>query len=147
MENAMYLLQVSACISAFYILYLIFFRNSTFFSANRIYLLVALLFSFIIPVLDFSMVAADYHLPSTDFLNTNALPVLNDIKPQSIGAISGSENFNFISLIYWTGFGFIILRLIYSIVRLIRLKTRSGVCRNGSGRIVRHRLAATIFFF
>ena len=147
MENAMYLLQVSACITAFYILYLIFFRNSTFFSANRIYLLVALLFSFIIPVLDFSMVAADYHLPSTDFLNTNALPILNDIKPQSIGAISGSENFNFISLIYWTGFGFIILRLIYSIVRLVRLKTRSGVCRNGSGRIVHTDLLQPFSFF
>ena len=87
MENAMYLLQVSACISAFYILYLMFFRNSTFYRANRIYLLVALLFSFIIPVLDFSTVAADYHLPSTDFLNTNALPILNDIKPQSMAAI------------------------------------------------------------
>ena len=147
MENAMYLLQVSACISAFYILYLIFFRNSTFFSANRFYLLVALLFSFIIPVLDFSMVAADYHLPSTDFLNTNALPILNDIKPQSIVAMSGSENFNFISLIYWIGFGFIILRLIYSIVRLIRLKTKSGVCRNGSGRIVHTDLLQPFSFF
>src|SRR5688572_26292899 len=147
MENAMYLLQVSACITAFYILYLIFFRRSTFFSANRVYLLVALLFSFIVPVLDFSMVAADYHLPSSDFLNANALTVLNDIKPQSIGAISRAENFNFISLIYWTGFGFIILRLVYSIVRLARIKTKSGVCRNGSGRIVHTDLLQPFSFF
>ena len=61
--------------------------------------------------------------------------------------MSGSENFNFISLIYWTGFGFIILRLIYSIVRLIRLKTRSGVCRNGSGRIVHTDLPQPFSFF
>ena len=92
----MYLLRVSACISTFYILYLIFFRNSTFFSVNRFYLLVALLFSFIIPGLDFSMVAVDYHLPSVDFLNTHALTRLNDIKPPPIVATSGSENFNFI---------------------------------------------------
>ena len=143
----MYLLQVSACISAFYFLYLIFFRNSTFYRANRIYLLVALLFPFIIPVLDFSTVAADYHLPSSDFLNTNAFPILNDIESQPIGAISGPENFNFISLIYWTGFSFIILRLIYSIVRLIRLKTTSGVCRNGSGRIVHTDLSQPFSFF
>ena len=147
MENAMYLLQVSACISAFYTLYLIFFRNSTFHSANRIYLLVALLFSFIIPVLDFSTVATDYHLPSTDFLNTNALPILNDVATQSIGPISRSGNFNFISLIYWTGFSFIILRLIYSTIRLIRLKTRSGVCRNGSARIVHTELPQPFSFF
>ena len=93
------------------------------------------------------MVAADYHLPSTDFLNTNALPILNDIKPQSLGTMSGSENFNFISLIYWTGFGFIILRLIYSIVRLIRLKTRAGVCRNGAVRIVHTDLPQPFSFF
>ena len=147
MENAMYLLQVSACISVFYILYLIFFRNSTFFRANRIYLIVALLFSFIIPVLDFSMVAADYHLPATGFLSTNALPILNDIKLESLVATSGTENFNFIALIYWTGFGFIILRLIYSIVRLIQLKTRAGVYRNGVLRIVRINSLQPFSFF
>ena len=147
MENATYLLQVTACISTFYIIYLLFFRNSTFFRANRIYLLVALLFSFIIPVLDFSTAAADYHLPSTNFLNTNALPILNVIEPQTTGLVPGSENFNFISLIYWTGFSFIILRLIFSIVRLIRLKTRSGVCRSGSGRIVHTDLLQPFSFF
>ena len=143
----MYLLQVSACISTFYILYLIFFRNSTFFSVNRFYLLVALLFSFIIPGLDFSMVAVDYHLPSVDFLNTKVLTRLNDIKPPPIVATSGSENFNFISLIYWIGFGFIMLRLIYSIVRLIRLKTKSGVFRDGSGRIVHTDFPQAFSFF
>ena len=147
MENATYLLQVSACISAFYILYLIFFRNSTFFRTNRIYLIVALLFSFIIPVLDFSIVAADYHLPSTGFLGTNALPILNDIKPQSLVATPGSENFDFIALIYWTGFGFIILRLIYAIVRLIQLKARAGVYRNGVLRIVRINSLQPFSFF
>ena len=96
----MYLLQVSACITTFYILYIIFFRNSTFFSVNRFYLLVALLFSFIIPVLDFSMVAVDYHLPATDFLNTNVDTLLNDIKPQPILSMPGSENFNFIAFSY-----------------------------------------------
>ena len=147
MENATYLLQVGACITAFYILYLMFLRNSTFFRANRIYLMVALLFSFIIPVLDFSIVAADYHLSSTNFLGTNNLPILNDIKLQALAATSGSENFNFISLIYWTGFGFIILRLIYAIVRLIQLKARAGVCRNGVLRIVRTDLLQPFSFF
>jgi N-acetylmuramoyl-L-alanine amidase len=147
MKNAMYLLQVSACINTFYILYIIFFRNSTFFSVNRFYLLVALLFSFIIPVLDFSMVAVDYHLPATDFLNTNVDTFLNDIKPQPILSMPSPGNFNFIPLIYWIGCGSIILRLIYSIVRLIRLKTKFGVSRYGSGRIVHTDLLQPFSFF
>src|SRR5688572_4992821 len=115
MENVLYLIQVSACTSVFYVLYLVLFRHSTFFRANRIYLLVALLFSFIIPVLDFSKVAADYHLPVNDFLNAKALPVLNNIKRESLDTMSATGNVNFILLIYSAGFGFMMLRLIYSI--------------------------------
>jgi N-acetylmuramoyl-L-alanine amidase len=147
MENALYLIQVSACTSVFYFLYLVVFRNSTFFRANRIYLLAALLFSFIIPVLDFSMVAADYHLPANAFLSTKTLPVLNNIKSGYLGTMSASENVNFILLIYSGGFGFMMLRLIYSIARLTRLKARAGICRNGAVRIVRTDLPQPFSFF
>ena len=58
-----------------------------------------------------------------------------------------SENFNFIALIYWVGFGSIILRLIYTIVRLIRLKTKFGVNRYESGRIVHTDLLQPFSFF
>src|SRR5688572_12544917 len=123
MENALYLLQVSGCIISFYGVYIVFFRSSTFFRANRIYLLVALLFSFVIPILDFSVVTADYHLPATDFLNVPPYRDLH-IKAEYMLAPSSSDTFNFISLIYWLGFGFIIARLLHSIVGLIRLKNR-----------------------
>ena len=147
MGNALYLIQVSACTSVFYVLYLVLFRHSTFFRANRIYLLVALLFSFIIPVLDFSKVAVDYHLPTNDFLNAKALPVLNNIKPESLGTMSGTGNVNFILLIYSAGFGFMMLRLIYSIAKLTQLKTRAGICRDGAVRIVRTDLPQPFSFF
>ena len=76
MENALYLIQVSACTSVFYVLYLVLFRHSTFFRANRIYLLVALLFSFIIPVLDFSKCHCRLSFTGKRFSQCEALPDL-----------------------------------------------------------------------
>ena len=146
MENSWYLLQVSVCHIAFYALYFIFFQKSTFFRANRIYLLATLVFSFVIPLLDFSTVAADYHLPATPFQSADVLPALH-IKTDYIMAASGPESFNFLALIYWIGFGFITARLLYSIVRLIRLKKASVVFRKGPLRIVQTALSQPFSFF
>lgn len=51
MEWLTYLLKVSACMALFYALYYLFLQRLTFFSLNRFYLLLALVISFLIPVL------------------------------------------------------------------------------------------------
>lgn len=51
----LYLFQVSACHSAFFILYRYFFSKHTFFQSNRIYLLFTSAFSFVIPLLKFGI--------------------------------------------------------------------------------------------
>ncbi|WP_316817050.1 M56 family metallopeptidase [Pedobacter nyackensis] len=51
MEWLLYLLKVSACMALFYTLYYLFLQRLTFFSLNRIYLLLALVISFLIPAL------------------------------------------------------------------------------------------------
>ena len=48
-----YLLKVSACLGLFYGLYYFLFRRFTFHRLNRIYLLLALLLSFMIPLVEF----------------------------------------------------------------------------------------------
>src|SRR5687768_11786727 len=84
MEWLMYLLKVSACLLAFYALYFLFFKNKTFFHANRFYLLTSLLVSFIIPLTQLS-VPASTMLPNTDVWNIpigqfhgNTLPIMPD---------------------------------------------------------------------
>jgi len=51
MKFVIYLLQVSACTALFYALYFVALRKLTFFSYNRVYLLVSLVFSFVIPLI------------------------------------------------------------------------------------------------
>jgi N-acetylmuramoyl-L-alanine amidase len=46
---ATYLFKVSIMLTVFYLPYFFFFRNTSFFNLNRVYLLVTLFFSFIIP--------------------------------------------------------------------------------------------------
>ena len=146
MENALYLIQVSACTSVFYVLYVVLFRHSTFFRANRIYLLVALVFSFIIPVLDFSKVAADYHLPASYFLNTKALPILNNIKPESLDTMSGTGNLNFTTnLLGWVWFYDAATGVFHC--QTNSTKNEGSYFRNGAVRIVRTDLPQPFSFF
>ncbi|RYE30655.1 MAG: hypothetical protein EOP42_11835, partial [Sphingobacteriaceae bacterium] len=51
MNTLIYLLQVSACTSIFYLFYQVFLSRLTFFTINRCYLLITVVLSFIIPVL------------------------------------------------------------------------------------------------
>lgn len=55
MEWFNYLLKVSACSGVFFAFYLLVLRRLTFFKINRFYLLFALLLSFVIPTLQFTV--------------------------------------------------------------------------------------------
>ena len=55
MEWFNYLLKVSACSAFFFAFYLLVLRKLTFFKINRFYLLFALLLSFVIPNLQFTV--------------------------------------------------------------------------------------------
>lgn len=55
METLFYILQVGAIYTALFLIYFLFFRNNTNFQVNRIYLLIILPFSFILPIIDFNI--------------------------------------------------------------------------------------------
>ncbi|MES2417243.1 MAG: M56 family metallopeptidase [Bacteroidota bacterium] len=55
MEWLIYLLKVSACMALFFAFYLLVLRKLTFFKINRLYLLLSLFFSFMIPALQFTI--------------------------------------------------------------------------------------------
>lgn len=56
MELLIYFLRVSACMAIFYVLYVAGLRRLTFFRVNRLYLLFSLAISFVIPVVQFTIV-------------------------------------------------------------------------------------------
>lgn len=136
MEKVWYFIQVSICVSIFYGLYFVFFKNTTFFIANRIYLLAGLIFSFIIPVLNLSVVPQDSHLTATEFIERSAIPLF-DPSPQVIEPISAMTPFSWILTTYWMGFAFMIVRLGFSIAHVMRLKRNATMQRNGKTKIWR----------
>jgi N-acetylmuramoyl-L-alanine amidase len=147
MENALYLLQVSGCIVVFYLVYIALFKKSTFFRANRIYLLAALLLSFAIPIADFKSVPTDFHFPAADFLSVAAATHLQ-FKAEYVDNLSRAENFNFLAIVYWLGFGFFIARFLYSICTMLQLiKKSGGICRQGPFRILRIESSNPFSFF
>ena len=147
MENALYLLQVSGCILVFYLVYITLFKKSTFFRANRIYLLSALLLSFAIPFADFVSVPKDFHLPGSDFITVPVAAELH-INAEYVSNLSDAESFNFIAITYWLGFGFFIARFLYSIATLFQLiKKSAGICREGASRIIRTESSRPFSFF
>lgn len=134
MEKVWYFIQVSFCVSIFYGLYFMFFKNITFFIANRVYLLAGLIFSFIIPILNLSYVTTDYHLMATEFINLSSL---NSSHISSAAATERQLKIPLIPTIYWIGFTFMISRLLFSIVTIIKIRNCSTVHWNGTTKIYR----------
>lgn len=127
----LYLLKVSTGIMIFYLCYLLFFNSDTFYMRNRIYLLMSLVLSFLIPLLK---------TPGFSAGNGVIQPVikLNDIIISgAVAEITITEKistFNLTYLIFWfysAIAGLLLLRLLisvsktYSIIRKGTLHTTS----------------------
>src|SRR5690606_10223753 len=100
MDFLFYVVKVNVCVILFYCLYWILFRNTTFFLVNRFYLLVGLLFSWIIPALNFTVVAPDTHSftgsLATFQVQTDLVHEAFDLTSQGI-----QPEHNFLPLLYW----------------------------------------------
>ena len=73
MEILFYILQTGSVYAALFLIYFLLFRNNTNFQTNRIYLLIILPLSFILPLLDFSIPQATQYqitLPTLELSNT-----------------------------------------------------------------------------
>jgi N-acetylmuramoyl-L-alanine amidase len=106
MEWLNYLLKVSACLTLFFAFYLLVLRKLTFFKANRFYLLLALIGSFIIPNLQFTVEREVEQVPilaqSMPLEQVQQLATSNNNAPLvAIANIPVEENINWLSLLPW----------------------------------------------
>jgi len=116
-----YIINVSICISLFYTLYFCFFRKSTLFTTNRIYLLLSLLISLIIPLFHlqlFNLTTESYQPVFKQFFIASYVPeeFLN-------AEVAHQQNiFAFIlSPIYFGGVILMLFRYIYFILKIRNL--------------------------
>jgi hypothetical protein len=119
MRTLIYLLQVSACISIFYLFYFVLLRRLTFFTLNRWYLLATLVLSFIIPIISIT-INKQYAPVVQQVLYINQLQIL-PIQPQPSNshqlivqpAING---LSLLKLIYLIGVAVLFTRLMVTFI-------------------------------
>jgi hypothetical protein len=134
-----YLIKVSACLVAFYVLYSALFRENTFFSLNRYYLLAGLIASFAIPTLKLSLPENNYAIAFKDPLETSF-----DSFGHGLTATPGAAHQSYTmpyATILMTGYLFgmviVLLRLLFSVRYIIQLKNRSQKYRMGGLKILK----------
>lgn len=134
-----YLLKVCIDIVMFYTFYILFLRNCTFFLLNRLYLILGLILSFVIPVLNFSI----FKDQSNSVLSNIIHPILTGaeydfFQPQNLSNHVTTINYSTIlSIIYFTGTTILFFKLLFSILRIIKISNNAEIYLIDKGKIVK----------
>jgi spore coat protein CotF len=121
-----YIVEASACLALFYLVYWLFLKKETYFHLNRIYLVSALLLAFIIPGLNVAspFFTASARSAATSFSHGQAVPA------PSIGLaeiIVGS---------YIAGVVLFFIRFVFHLAKLYAVVKRHGIWKSHNIRIV-----------
>ena len=130
-----YFLETSICWAIFYGLYLVFFRDLTFFSINRVYLLLSFLIGLIAPSIQIpSEIANEYVLIGAEFPEIRITAEMGPVE-QASAIEAGASNWSFGSIlwvIYWIGVCIAASRLIIDMVKIHQLwRSAERVEQNG----------------
>jgi hypothetical protein len=148
-EYLLYLLKVSACLIAFYLLYITFLKGCTFFHINRAYLLSGLVLSFIIPILKISIFEQQTNNMLPKIFNSGSFDnELMFFQPFHLSQNVTSTNYSFIlAIVYFTGLSIMFFKLLFSIIRTIRIRNNSEISRLGKMRIIKMEAGTPFSFF
>jgi hypothetical protein len=124
----LYLIKVSIALIVLYLFYFVVLKNSTYFVLNRIYLLSGLFLSFIIPFLRFSIFSGQ-SVTIFETINIDLIePDLGFFQLQNLTDEINTINYKAIlSVIYFTGISILFFRLLFSIIRINRIKKDSVI--------------------
>lgn len=149
MEPGIYLLKVSLCLLAFYVLYQAIFRHTTFFIINRIYLLAGLLLSVLIPVLEISLWDDSYQqVFTTDFSAPSTNQSHHTYHPDvSVSGTSESGNYYVLFYyLYFAGVAIMLTRLLYSLYKIYRISRNAIPVKDGKFNVFKTRLSQPFTF-
>lgn len=150
MSPSMYLFKVNICLTGFYLLYIVLFRNTTFFKVNRFYLMGGLLLSFIIPLVTIPFPANGFstlivqELSGTFKISEHSYD--GSIVPGSLSTKEYTYT-HIIYAIYFSGVAFLLGRLLQSLFLLFKIKRRALVSREDNIPIIRTGIRQPFSFF
>ena len=147
-NHLLYLINVSICITAFYLFYYVFLRKVTLFTTIRIYLLFSLLFAFIIPALQvqffhFTAVNSEQGLKALVIANYIPEESFNTDIPQKYNLIA-----NILWFVYFGGVLFMLGRLTFFIIRIVKLVRINEVIKiEKNNFVLMHKRLSPFSFF
>ncbi|MDF1671913.1 MAG: M56 family metallopeptidase [Vicingaceae bacterium] len=109
MEQLIYIGKIGGLFTLLYLIYFLFFKNSTFFQVNRFYLLLIIPFSFIIPLINWSETITNYY--------TISLPTIK--LSSSLNASTSYSYMDVISTGYIAISAFFAIKLLYNLTTII----------------------------
>jgi len=141
-ELIIYLLKVNLSLLLFYFGYRLFLKQFTFYSLNRIYLLLGLIYSSLYPLINLADLFKS---------NPEIKQQISNISPDwqysvsyvnSTSPVPDSIYWQVVILIFWTGVTLMLIRLIIQLISLLILHRRSepAVSGNYNFRIVRKKV-------
>ena len=144
-----YILKVSICMIAFYAFYTLLLRNSTFFLLNRLYLMLGLLLSFIIPILKFSILTTQPNSELSTIIHPFLIePEYDFFQPQNLSNHVTTINYSILlPILYFSGISVLLFKLLFSIMRIIRTKNNSESSQIGRKKIIKMASGSPFSFF
>ena len=123
------LLKVSAGTTLFYCLYLIFFRNDTFYLRNRIFLILTLVLPTLIPLLKIPVISTLATAPSPDSMIESrgfSGPVSGTIMA---GSVDSFDYYKLFAAVYFIVAALLLLRIVVSVFSTYRI-IKNGVVKS-----------------
>ncbi len=145
----LYTLKVSICLVVFYAFYSLVLRKCTFFLLNRFFLLSGVILAFIIPILKLSIFEGQSNGLFSSVVDISLIePEYDFFQTQELSGNVNSSNISMIlSVIYIAGISVLFFKLLFSLVRIFRIKNNSAVSHLGKIRIVNVESIVPFSFF
>ncbi len=146
-----FLIKTVICSGLFYGLYYFLLRKETFFHLNRLFLLVALLFSVIIPLLHISINLETSVAESLLYSLVNGTKefffvyLLDEVV--IYGKASPFSWYNIVEKVYFIGIFTFSIRIFVFLYRLLQLRWKSRKYKAGNSHLFVHELPYTAFSF
>lgn len=128
------MIKAAFCLGVFYLVYVLLLKNETFFRFNRLYLLLTVLLSMIIPLV---------HIRLPELIPGNGNPFMLDLI--SVGSWLVEETmpetqppFQLFLILYLAGFAFFLSAFLVKACHLVTLILRSGIQRIDGWKIIFH---------
>jgi hypothetical protein len=127
----------------FFLLYQVFLKKETYYILNRAYLLFALSFSLLAPLMNISIAAGT----STQLMAYRIEPVIVNSLSGVNPVQSGWGTWEYITTVYWAAVAILFIRLLFNLSRIMRIYRMGNVLNEKPFRLVLHPLNYPPFSF